>query len=186
MATHTSPRLLRLAVCRRPRPASGARQPLLAAAAAVLMPAVFAFPAAADTLSGTWRLERYEGGGSTGPASGLLLLADGHFSLIYAMDDPGHAMAGRAHAGRYEVDGDALTFKVEWSIERVGGDASVSRRPAERVTRFTLRGEDLTVHFENGAIQQFRRIRPAGDAHGGGEIPAGEHQESRESGVPGT
>ncbi len=115
--------------------------------------------AAAQTLSGSWRMERYEGGGSTGPSQGLLLLADGHFSLTYTMQEDGRPTAGRAHAGRYEATEDTLTFHVEWNIEHVGGKATVAQRQAERVTRFTLLGEELTVRFENGAIQQFRRVR---------------------------
>lgn len=115
--------------------------------------------AEAQSVAGIWRMERYEGGGSTGPARGLLLLADGHFSLTYSMEECGKPTAGRAHAGSYEVSGEKLIFNVEWNIENVGGKASVSQRPAQRETRFTLRGDELTVHFENGAVQVFRRVR---------------------------
>jgi hypothetical protein len=115
--------------------------------------------ATAQMLEGGWQLERYEGGGSTGPAEGLLLLADGHFALTYTMQEDGRPSAGRAHAGRYDIKGNTLTFRVQWNIEHVSGKASVSQRPAERAIRFTLRGEELILHFENGAIQQFRRVR---------------------------
>jgi len=110
------------------------------------------------SVAGVWRMERYEGGGSVGPATGQLTLVDGRFSLIYAMTGPEGAPSGRAHAGRYRVDGNALALDVEWSMEHVKGKGSVASNPSTRKPSFELKGNTLVLKFENGAVQQFARI----------------------------
>lgn len=111
-----------------------------------------------DSLSGAWRMTKYEGPATHGSASGLLLFTDGHFSLIYTMDEAGQRW-GRAHAGTYDVSGDKLTYHVGWSMEYVSSRPSVAAKPADREAKFTLAGDTLTVTFSNGSVQTFRRAK---------------------------
>lgn len=115
----------------------------------------------AQDLTGAWRLERFEGGGSVGPASGQLTFADGRFSLVYTMDQKDQSTAGRAHAGGYATTGQTLTLQVDWSMQIVGDKPSVTHQPSENVTQFSLSGDQLTVRYKSGGVMQFRRVRPA-------------------------
>jgi len=108
--------------------------------------------------AGAWMMVSYEGGSARGTPSGLLLLADGHFSLTYAMDD-GARRIGRAHAGTYEVTGNKLTYHATWSLEWLSGTPSVAPRPVDRDATFVIDGETLTVTFTSGSVQKFRRAR---------------------------
>jgi hypothetical protein len=111
-----------------------------------------------DTLAGAWTMVKYEGSATHGSATGLLLFADGRFSLTYRMDDAGEHW-GRAHAGTYEVNGDRLTYHVGWSMEYVAGKPSVAAKPSDRETTFSLAGDTLTITFSNGSVQTFKRAR---------------------------
>ena len=114
--------------------------------------------ARADTLAGAWTMVKYEGPATHGAATGLLLFADGHFSLTYTMDEGGQRW-GRAHAGTYDVNGERLTYHVGWSMEYVAGKASVAAKASDRETKFSLAGDTLTVTFSNGSVQTFKRAR---------------------------
>jgi hypothetical protein len=114
--------------------------------------------ASADSLSGAWMIVNYQGPAVQGTTTGLLLFADGHFSLTYTMDDNGQRW-GRAHAGTYATSGDRLTYHVQWSMEYVAGKPSVALKTSERETKFALTGDTLTVTFSNGSVQIFKRAR---------------------------
>jgi hypothetical protein len=134
-------------------------RPLRACSLALLLiVGVLAAGVRADTLDGAWTMVKYEGAAAHGPATGLLLFADGRFSLTYTMDEAGQRW-GRAHAGTYSVSGDRLTYHVGWSMEYVAGKPSVAAKPSDRETKFTLAGDTLTVTFSNGSTQTFRRAR---------------------------
>ena len=113
----------------------------------------------AQSLAGAWRLVSFEGGGSTGQATGQLLMVDGRWSLTYTMAGAGSVTDGRAHGGGYAAKGETLTLQVEWSMQNVGGKASVATKPSENVTQFSLQGDQLTIHYKSGGVMQFRRIR---------------------------
>jgi hypothetical protein len=124
----------------------------------VLLVSVAGLPARADSLSGAWTMTKYEGPATHGTASGLLIFTDGHFSLVYTMDESGQRW-GRAHAGTYDIGGNTLTYHVGWSMEYVSGRPSVAAKPADRETKFTLAGDTLTVTFSNGSVQTFKRAK---------------------------
>jgi len=126
--------------------------------AALLIVLVLTVRAGAESLAGAWTMVKYEGPATHGEATGLLLFADGHFSLTYTMDEGGQRW-GRAHAGTYDVSGDRLTYHVAWSMEYVSGKPSVAAKPASRETKFALAGDTLTVTFSNGSVQTFARAR---------------------------
>jgi len=124
----------------------------------VLLVSMARLPARADSLAGAWTMTKYEGPATHGTASGLLIFTDGHFSLIYTMDESGQRR-GRAHAGTYDIGGNTLTYHVGWSMEYVSGRPSVAAKPADRETKFTLAGDTLTVTFSNGSVQTFKRAK---------------------------
>jgi hypothetical protein len=119
----------------------------------------FAAGAEAQSLQGAWRLVSFEGGGSMGPATGQMLFVDGHWTLLYTMDEKGQPKAGRAHGGSYQTAGETLTLKVEWSMQHVTGKASATDRVSENVTQATLKGDELTVRYKSGGVMRFKRAR---------------------------
>lgn len=114
--------------------------------------------AQAPGLEGAWRIESFTGGGSTGPTTGQMLFQSGRWTLIYTMDEQGQPKAGRAHGGGYTVGGETLTLHVEWSMQRVGGSATVSERTSDNVTKHKLEGNRLTINFNSGGTMQFQRV----------------------------
>jgi hypothetical protein len=115
--------------------------------------------AAPDALTGAWVMRSYTGGGSIGPATGQLIVADGRFALIYRMTPPGAAPSGRAHGGTYTLQGPTLIFHVEWSMDHISGKGSVAGEASDRRVNAVVRGDQLTLTFENGAVQTFTRAR---------------------------
>jgi hypothetical protein len=114
---------------------------------------------AQDALTGAWVMQTYTGGGSIGPATGQLIVADGRFALIYRMTAPSAAPSGRAHGGTYTLQGTDLIFHVVWSMDHVSGKGSVAADPSDRRVKAVVRGDQLTLTFENGAVQTFTRAR---------------------------
>lgn len=112
-----------------------------------------------DDLGGTWEMTHYEGPAAVGKGSGLLVFSNGRFSLVYTMDEPSGRKSGRAHAGRYQVDGGRLVLDVEWSLEQVSGKGSVAEKTFQVAPRLTRAGETITLAFEAGGVQTFRRTR---------------------------
>ena len=125
----------------------------------LLLLVTFAAKTEAQSLQGAWRLISFEGGGSMGPATGQMLFVDGHWTLLYTMDEKGHAKAGRSHGGTFTTSGETLTLKVEWSMQNVTGKASATDRLTENVTQFTLNGDELTVRYKSGGVMRFKRGR---------------------------
>ena len=115
---------------------------------------------AQESIDGSWELTAYEGAANVGKASGLLTLEAGRFSLVYTMEEPGGRTSGRAHAGRFQHRADTLTLHVDWNVEYVSGKGGANRGPAQRNVRTTLAGDQLTLTFDNGSIQRFRRVPP--------------------------
>jgi hypothetical protein len=129
---------------------------------ALIVTLTLATPVRAQSLQGVWRLVSFEGGGSVGPATGQMLFVDGHWTLLYTMDEKGPAKASRAHGGTYQATGDTLTLKVEWSMQNVSGKASATDRVSENVTQFTLKEDELIVRYKSGGVMRFKRARQAG------------------------
>jgi len=131
---------------------------LAAGTALVLVVLLLGTPAARqDSLAGSWEMTGYEGPATVGKGSGQLLFAEDRFAMVYTMDEPSGRKSGRAHAGRYRVAGDELIFDVEWSLEQVSGKGSVAEQPVRAAPRLKRNGDIITLTFENGGIQTFRR-----------------------------
>jgi hypothetical protein len=111
-----------------------------------------------EALDGSWELTAYEGAASVGKASGLLTLAAGRFSLVYTMEEPGGRTSGRAHAGRFDLRGGSLSLQVDWNVEYVQGKGQARRGASERTVKIVRERDTLTLTFDNGSIQRFRRV----------------------------
>jgi hypothetical protein len=136
-----------------------ARLPIVRLVLAMFVALTLVAAADAQTLQGAWRLVSFEGGGSMGPAAGQMLFVDGHWTLLYVMDEKGHPKAGRGHGGTFQTSGDTLTLKVEWSMQNVTGKASVTDRVSENVTQATVKGDELIVRYKSGGVMTFKRAR---------------------------
>ena len=116
---------------------------------------------ASPSIDGVWRLVGYQGGGNAGDASGLLILQNGYFSYVYTMNQGRPQPDGRAHAGRYRVEGDALVFAVDWNLHYVDAKGIVDRDGTESKTQIVQDGKTMTITFSNGAVQRLERIASA-------------------------
>lgn len=132
-----------------------------AAGAGLLVLALLAGAASAsqDGLQGTWEMTHYEGPAAVGKGSGLLVFSEGRFSLVYTMDEPSGGKSGRAHAGRYQERDGRLMLDVDWSLEYVSGKGSVAGKPFQVSPKLTRKGDSITLAFEGGGLQTFRRLR---------------------------
>ena len=118
-------------------------------------------PVQADGLEGAWSLEVYEFQKKDVPVSGIMIFADGHFSLVYKMDFEG--LSGRSHGGKYSLDGDQITYTIPWWVEHVAGKSQVMEDEVEAKGRVEILGDRLVISFENGSIQRLKKLS-SGDA----------------------
>lgn len=109
-----------------------------------------------DALSGAWILQDYEGGAKTGPSSGTMLFAGGHFVLIYTMRPEG-GLDGRGHGGTYRLQGTTLTLGVNLDLHYVGGQTMFSEESYERETTAEVAGDEYTLTFSPGNFMKFRK-----------------------------
>jgi len=129
----------------------------------LLLVLAVAAPAAQQGLEGSWEMTAYESKASVGTASGLLTFTSGRFSLVYTMEEPNGRTSGRAHAGRFHASGNQLTLEVDWTMEYVSGKGQAQHGGSRRrVVTTSLEGDRLTVTYENGSIQRFRRVTQPG------------------------
>ncbi len=115
---------------------------------------------ASPSIDGVWRLIGYQGGGNVGDVSGLLILQNGYFSYVYTMNQGRAQQDGRAHAGRYRLEGDALVFAVDWNLHYVDAKGIVDRDGTESRTQIARDGKTMTITFGNGAVQRLERLTP--------------------------
>jgi hypothetical protein len=118
---------------------------------------LFAGESDADVLRGAWNLQAYNLNGSDVPVSGVLVLSDGMFGMIYTMDADPNSLSGRAHAGRYRIDGDQLVFDVRLWIQKV--EEATGRIPGKVIgAKIQLQDDLLVLHFDGGSVQELKRI----------------------------
>jgi hypothetical protein len=116
--------------------------------------------AESQQLEGAWNLHRYVMAGEKQEGvSGLLVLAEGRFGLIYTMRRNGE-LNGRGHAGGYTSEKDRLIFDVEWWPEEVDGIARAAA-PAREVADIDQQGDILEMRFGSGSLQRWRRVKGA-------------------------
>lgn len=109
----------------------------------------------ANELDGAWELTSYTLNGEDVDVSGILVLSNGKFGMIYSMGtEPTNA---RAHAGVYEALPDGLIFDVRLWIQHVEGSSGII--PEKKVqTDLEWHKDSLTIHFEGGSRQELRPL----------------------------
>ena len=115
----------------------------------------------ADQLQGAWSLEGYEFENKDVPVSGVMIFADGHFAMGYAMDYEGRS--GRGHGGTYSLEGNEITFVLPWWVEHVAGKSQVMKDKVEAKGRVEQVGDSLVIYFASGSTQKLKRLT-SGDA----------------------
>lgn len=117
----------------------------------------------ADDLAGAWLMDDYESPAKTGPATGLLIYSGDNFALMYTMEGE-NGKDGRAHAGSFQRDRQALTLSVRWSLQVVGGIGAVAESASSREINMMMGDNSLTMEFASGAIQKFHRAAKPGSS----------------------
>lgn len=133
--------------------------------AAVVLLSLTASWSEAGELNGAWDMSGYETGGKNQrQISGLLIVADDHFGLIYSMLSEDGSLVGRAHFGRYEVEDDQLHFDVKWWPEKIHGQARAVP-PVRETASFAIQESVLKLRFGTGSIQRWTKLDAEGFAH---------------------
>lgn len=119
-------------------------------------------PVTAEALEGAWELASYVTADGQPDANGIQLFQDGHFSIAYDMRFGDGEPSARMHAGTYRVDGDRLTFDVQWWVQHVEGEGAILS--AVKVSPvFEYDGANLKLEFASGSRQHWRRLETVPD-----------------------
>jgi hypothetical protein len=105
-------------------------------------------------------MESYVRNGDAVSLSGVLLLAAGRWSILYFVPQPGTGECwGSAEGGRYEVNGDQLSFHHELTFQGGGGKRLVIDLASTtvEVCKIVLTSETLEIHFPSGNVIHGRR-----------------------------
>ncbi len=129
----------------------------------------------ADRLEGAWSLEGYQFENKDVPVSGIMIFADGHFSMVYKMDY--ESRSGRGHGGKYSLADDEITFMIPWWVEHVAGESQVMKDKIEAEGRVEQVGDLLVIRFASGSVQKLKKLT-SGDA---GDLAGAWLMESYES-----
>jgi hypothetical protein len=109
----------------------------------------------ANELDGAWELTSYTLNGDDVDVSGILVLSNGKFGMIYSMGT--EPMYARAHAGVYEALPHGLIFDARLWIQHVEGSSGIIPEKKVRID-LEWRKDSLVVHFEGGSSQELRRV----------------------------
>jgi hypothetical protein len=133
-------------------------------ALSIVAPLILTLPPAAERsgqIEGVWRYQFLQRAGeSEAPVIGVIAFVGGHFvQQSLNSGEPFDLQLFQAHAGTYEISGDALTMKstVGLLVQPSGQPMVESRRDAEHRVRVRRSGADLTLVFGTGTIQRLVR-----------------------------
>lgn len=116
--------------------------------------------AAGARLEGFWRIVAYVTGGRTVPVMGSLLIADGRWSVLYLVPQPGGAgLWGSAEAGWLAFDGEHLTLYHELTFQGGGGREIFITQASQvvEVCTIDLDATSLAIAFPSGNIVRCER-----------------------------
>ncbi len=65
--------------------------------------------------------------------------------------------SGRGHGGTYRIEEDRIHFSIPFWLQLVDGVPRVMPESSEAGSRFQIEGDELTLRFENEAVQRFTR-----------------------------
>jgi hypothetical protein len=107
------------------------------------------------TLEGAWELESYRLQGKDVPATGVMILSEGQFAMVYTMNQ---GRSGRGHGGRYRIEGDRITFDIPWWIQHVPGEPQVMDAARTAGAAVERKENSLTLRFDSGSVQTYRKL----------------------------
>lgn len=120
--------------------------------------------ATAEAVEGLWEYTRLEtSGGREMPLTGVFLLKDGTFIQQAVFEgEPLEEQGAMAHAGPYRAEAGSVHLIAEQTISTAPGtDSPLSYRAnTEHDVSVTRRGDELTLVFGTGTIQEFARLGP--------------------------
>ncbi|MDZ4729693.1 MAG: hypothetical protein SH820_07105 [Xanthomonadales bacterium] len=129
----------------------------------------------ADAIEGAWLLESYQLENESIPVNGIIIFAKGYFSTVYKMDYEGSS--GRSHGGRYNLEGDEITYTIPWWVQNVAGTPEVMKNEILAKGRVELTGNQLIIRYASGSVHKFTKLT-SGEA---GELGGAWLMESYES-----
>ena len=114
-------------------------------------------------IEGVWHLESYVRDGQATSVTGIFILTDGQWSTLYFVPQAQSGQYwGSAESGRYQVQGDCLTFHHELTFQGGGGKPLLIDLASTTVEAFRLTINDgsLTIDFPSGSVIHCRRHSP--------------------------
>lgn len=123
-----------------------------------------AAPASTGTVDGLWRYQTIAAGaGKQVPIDGLFLFHEGRFvQQSLNVGEPFDKQLAQAHAGTYNVNGNALTMFAEVGlvVDPTANAPVDVRRNSEHHVTIDRDGDRLTLTFSTGTVQKFTRLGP--------------------------
>ena len=122
----------------------------------------------ANELEGAWKLDAYQIADENIKVTGLLVLQEKNFGMIYLMESENGKLSARSHTGEYHVKDDQLFFDVHLWVEEVDKVARII--PATKVgPHIELNGEELVLRFDSGSSQTLSKLSPRDSMKDGGD-----------------
>lgn len=169
--------VLGLVACGGESPGTTSEQPGAAATGESAAPAEQPAPptqeSAASTeenVEGLWKYTGLEtSGGEAMPLTGIFLFKDGTFLQQATFDgEPFEEQGAMAHAGPYTPESGSVHLVAEQTISTApGAESPLSYRAStEHDVSVTRDGDELTLVFGSGTIQEFEKVGPGeGEVH---------------------
>jgi hypothetical protein len=115
-----------------------------------------------SAIEGAWQITSYTVKAESTAVDGVLLLVDGHWSTLYFVAGA-EGPWGSAEAGRYEFDGQAISFLHRLMFQGGGGRPLHVTQSASHVEvcPTTITGDAVTIQFPSGSTLVCHRLRAA-------------------------
>jgi hypothetical protein len=111
-------------------------------------------------IEGAWRMESYVRNGEAIVLTGVLLITAGRWSTLYFIPQASTEECwSSAESGRYQLNGDQLTFHHEFKFQG-GGGKTLLIDPASttvEICKIVLTSEMLEIDFPSGNVIHCRR-----------------------------
>lgn len=113
-----------------------------------------------NVIEGAWRIRAYVRNGQSISLSGILLMTAGRWSTLYFVPEPGTTeFWGSAESGRYQLQGDQLSFRHEFTFQGGAGKKLLIdlASTTEEMCKIVLTPEILEIYFPSGNVIHCRR-----------------------------
>ena len=114
-----------------------------------------------SNLDGSWILQSFDVPTKQLSVSGVMVVHDKYFSLIYYMCDVNGVLSSRSHGGTYRIDKDKneIGFDVYWWLEKVDGESRILPAVHE-VAQLSFQGGIAIFDFGESGAQRWKRHTP--------------------------